>query len=73
MEADTPKETAAPGDWEVTNDTAADTTAGKEQQQNEDPENGLTEEILKALDDLPGLMEQVLYIRHDLHSHSMVC
>lgn len=59
METDTPKETAAPGDWEITNETAVETTAEEEQQENENTENGVTKEILKALDDLPGLMEEV--------------
>lgn len=59
MEPDTPKETAAPGDWEITNDSAIDATVDEEQEENESLENRAAKETLKALDDLPSLMEEV--------------
>lgn len=57
MEADTPQETAAPGDWQITNDTAIEPVE-EEKQTNEDEES-LPPEILTAIEEYDTVMEQV--------------
>ncbi|CDH56568.1 squamous cell carcinoma antigen recognized by t-cells 3-like [Lichtheimia corymbifera JMRC:FSU:9682] len=75
MEPDTPKETAAPGDWEITNDSAIDATVDEEQEENESLENRAAKETLKALDDLPSLMEEIKEDRtnYDLNYKLVEC
>ena len=65
MESNTSNETAAPGEWEITNDTTVDTTVEEKVQENENPEDAQAQEQLTALDELPNIMSEV-YIQHDL-------